>query len=322
MQERIADGYMNTIGFLRAANLNHTAGLDGYITASDIQAITDYVNGVILSFSIGSTFSRTELQVENLLNPLTTAVDMYIDSYSILKPPFETCVAWGIDYVPTWIPDFIEITDLRRLLTTAYTYPISSSYPGGQNNLFVPGDILIDGYLLNPDGTPYSVDLEMNQIILEIPVTDTYGNKTFLDGYSGINIFSNFIAESSDGKTATGFTAMKYYDGSYVQMEDFDDNKVKITASLQSIVNQYAVSMGGTINDYIGMYYDPETSLLSVYVSDMYDDGNGSAPRAYHSNLMVSLNMKVLITVFLKKAMFRNVSTEITAAQMGNLLGI
>jgi len=162
----------------------------------------------------------------------------------------------------------------------------------------------------------------MNQIILEIPVTDTYGNKTFLDGYSGINIFSNFIAESSDGKTATGFTAMKYYDGSYVQIEDFDNNKVKITASLQSIVNQYAVSMGGTINDYIGMYYDPETSLLSVYVSDMYDDGNGSAPRAYHSNLMVSLNMKVLITVFLKKAMFKNISIEINAAQMGNLLGI
>lgn len=288
---------------------------DGIVNNTDKDLIEDYINKAIQSFPAGSTFYRMELKVENILNPLETEAMMPCSTST-------TCVNWSIDYVATWSSGQMETYDLRRLLATTYAVPVSSELLSGRNDFFLPGNVLIDGYLQNPDGTPYSIDFEVNQVNLEIPVTDAYGNPTFLDGYSGLLLFDNFVAESSAGTTAGGFPAMKYADGTYVQLTDFDTDKVKITASLQSIVNEYNVALGGSIKDLVGMYYDPSTSLLSMYVEDIYNDGYGTAPVEYHSNLMISLNMRVLITVYLKKAGFTNNAREISATQMGILLGI
>jgi hypothetical protein len=309
------DGTIEITQFLRA-DVNG----DGVVDNTDKDMIEDYINKNITSFTDGtnilSTFSRMELMLENKLNPLTTTLDLAPNINN------SSCVSWTIDYIATWSPGQMEITDLRRLVVSTYAVPVSSTELSGRNDIFLPANVLIDGYLQNPDGTPYSIDFEVNQVNLEIPITDAYGNPTFLDGYSGILLFDNFVAESSSGTTAGGFSAMKYADGTYVLIGDFDGYKVKITASLQSIVNEYNVTMGGTVNDKIGMYYDPSTSLLSMYVDELYNDGYGTAPVEYHSNLLISLNMRVLVTVYLKRAGFRNEAVEITAAQMGNLLGI
>jgi len=309
------DGTINIVEFLRA-DVNG----DGVVSIADKDLIEDYINKRIEAFSDGSgnilsTFSRVELLLESKLNPLTTTVSLAPNITD------DSCVDWAIDYIPNWSPGQMEIFDLRRLLATTYSVPVSSELLSGRNDFFMPGNVLIDGYLQNPDGTPYSIDFEVNQVNLEIPVTDAYGNPTFLDGYSGLLLFDNFVAESSNGVTAAGFPAMKYADGTYVQMLDFTNGKVKITAALQSIVNEYNVTMGGTVKDLIGMYYDPSTSLLSMYMNELYNDGYAAAVE-YHSNLMISLNMRVLVTVYLKRAGFRNTASEISATQMGILLGI
>lgn len=306
-QQFLIDGYMTAAEFFRA-DVNG----DGIVNGTDSGLIRDFVDGIITSFSVGATFTRMELEVENLLNPLLTTPNIALPSFVTI--PFPN-INWKIDYFATWIPDNLVIFDLKRLLPTTFTDDISDSFPGGQNDWFVPGDLIIDeGFILNPDGTFYSVDFEVNHLSLDIPITDSYGNPTFLDGYSGVLLFDNFVAESSDGNTATGFSAMKYADGTYVQMSDFTSGKIKISAALQSIANEYNVTFGSTIQDLVGLYYDPLTSLLNIYVDDLYNDGYG--------NLLPALSMKVLVVIYLKKAGFTNTTREITKSQMRTLLGI
>jgi hypothetical protein len=308
-QQFIVDGYMTAAEFFRA-DVNG----DGIVNATDSALILNFVNGVISTFPAGATFERMELQVESMLNPLITSVNIPATCSRFTTVPFSS-IGWEIEYCSTWIPDNLIIYDLRRLLPTTFTDDISDALPGGQNDWFVPGDLIIDsGYILNPDGTFYSVDFEVNHLSLDIPITDSYGNPTFLDGNTNVLLFDNFVAESSNGLTSGGFDAMKYADGSYVQVSDFTDGKVKISVALQSVANEYNVTFGSTIKDLIGMYYDPDTSLLNIYVDDLYNDGYG--------NLMPALSMKILVVVYLKRAGFANATREISKSQMRTLLGI
>jgi len=308
-QQFIIDGYMSAAEFFRA-----DVNADGIVNATDSALILDFVNGVISTFPAGSTFTRMELQVESLLDPLTTTVDIPGTCSRFTTTPFPS-ITWEIEYYATWIPDNLIVFDLRRLLPTTFTENITDDLPSGQNDWFVPGNLIIDaGNILNPDGTFYSVDLEINHLALDIPITDSYGNPTFLDGYSGVLLFDNFVAESSSGLTASGQDAMRYADGSFVQISDFTSGKVKISAALQSIANEYNVTFGSTIRDLVGLYYDPLTSLLNIYVDDLYNDGYG--------NLLPALSMKILVVVYLKRAGFANATREISRSQMRALLGI
>lgn len=308
-QQFIVDGYMSAAEFFRA-DVNG----DGIVNATDSALILNFVNGVITTFPVGATFERMELQVESLLDSLTTTVNISNTCSRFTTVPFPD-INWAIEYYSTWLPDNLIIYDLRRLLSTTFTDDISDDFPGGQNDWFVPGDLIIDqGYILNPDGTFYSVDFEVNHLSLDIPITDSYGNPTFLNGNTNLLLFENFIAESSNGLTYSGFKAMKYADGSYVQVDDFEDGKVKISVALQSIANEYNVTFGSTIKDLVGIYYDLDTSLLNIYVDDLYNDGYG--------NLLPALSMKILVVVYLKRAGFANETREISKSQMRTLLGI
>lgn len=309
VQQLVLDGYLNTLEFLRA-----DVDGDGDVDNTDRDLIEDYINRTIVTFPVGSTFSRTELKVENLINPTDAPADIPDSCCTSFITPITDCIPWEIDYFATWIPDFLKLIDLRRLLATTFTKPVSDENPGGLNNFFIPGDLLIEGYILNPDESFYSIDLEVNTVTLEIPVTDSYGNPIFIDGYTGILLFDNFVAESSLGLTASNFIAMKYADGSYVQIGDFGLNRVKITASLQSITNEYNITVGGTIKDLVGLYYDPSTSLLMLYMNDLYND--------LHGNLIPALSTKILVTVYLKHAGFINESRSISSTQMRSLLGV
>ena len=299
-------GLVDTAEFMRA-DVND----DGTVDSTDYDLIEDYINKVVNSFPAGSTFTRTELIVENLTNPLSSTSDIPSSCCTAFLAPILTYIPWRIDYFQTWIPDMLIVQDMRRLIVTTFTDVVSTT-SGGQNNFFIPGDLIIEGNILNPDTSFYSVDLEVNQVTLDIPITDSHGNPTFIDGLSGILLFDNFVAESSNGFTTSGFVAMKYADGSYVQTDDFVANKVKISATLQSITNEYnAVT---PIKDLVGMYYDSSTSLLMLYIKDLYDDGAG--------NLLPTLSMKILVSVYLKHASFVNANLFVPKDQMRVLLGI
>jgi hypothetical protein len=308
LQQQIVDGYLDAIGFLRA----DTNG-DGYVDASDANSIYRYVNKLISTFSVGSSFPRMRLDVENLLasNPL---VDIPATDSVFATVPFAE-VDWTVEFFSTWHADSLIVEDLRRDMPTTFTDGHSSLQPGGQNNFYVPGDLMIGGDILNPDTTSYSVDFEANQITLDVPIVDSYGSPIFVDGYTGILLFDSFVCESSGGLTAAGFPAMKYSDGTYVQGTAFTAGKVKIVPVIQSTAEQYAVPFGGTIDDIVGMYYSPSSSLMTLYIKDQYDDDG-------YGNVLRPKSTKINVTVYLKKAGFANTSMEVTQGQMLALLGL
>lgn len=386
-QALIRDGYIDILEFLRA-DVNG----DGYVNSTDTSAISDFIDGYISTFPAGTSFTHLKIQVENVLDPLTTTADMDDADSAFKTVPFSE-IDWSITYCASWLADRIELEDLRRFMPTTFTER-SDDLPGGRNDFYVPGNLIIDGYQVNIDNSFYSVDFEVNHISLNFPLVD-------LDGYDGILLFDNLVAESSDGKTATGLTAMKYADGTYVQLGDFADGKVKITAALQSIANEFSstatsimdfdlneldpdtttgtetslsldfepleddalnmyrngllmrqvttlsddyqeytlsgttvnflasntagdwitakystttANIIGTTEDIVGLNYDPTTSLLTVFVNDVYDDGYG--------NTLPPKSFKVLVTVYLKKSGFRNTSYQTTKVQTLNLLDL
>lgn len=308
-QQKIMDGYVAIEQVLRA-DVNG----DGVVDAVDAGLISDFIDGAISVFPGGAGFSRARLTVESRLSPLTTAVDIPADDATFKTAPFAS-TPFQVDYFATWLPDRVEIHDMRRLAPTTFTEaPDADEGFGGRNDLFVPGNLLHDGYHLNPDGTFYSVDLEVTHLSLTIPVTDSGGSPTFLDGYLGVRLHDTFVAESSDGKTSAGFSAMKYADGTYVQIADFAAGRVRLAVAIQSHSNTYAVPFGGTIDDIVGVNYDPGTSLLTLWMTDLFNDGYGNIPPA--------LNTKVLITAFLKKAGFANAPRAITDAQVRTLFNL
>jgi hypothetical protein len=224
-------------------------------------------------------------------------------------------IPWEISYFATWIPDRIVIGDLRRDMPTTFTVPVSDEHPKGSNDFYVPENLLVQDLILNPDGTPYSVDTEFAQLSLEIPLTDSYGNLLFIDGYVGILLFDTFVSEALDGKTTKGFNALKYSDGTYVQTADFAANRVKISVAIQSLVSEHKVPFFGKIDDILGLYYDTTTSLMVLYVDYTLDART-------QLSILSSLSTKLLISVYLKKAGFANPDQFIPATTMRNLLGL
>lgn len=307
-QNLIINGYITVDEILRA-DVNG----DGIVDSSDALLIEQYINKSIYSFPIGSTFPRLKLTVESLLSPLTTDAEIEVADSEYSTVPFVS-LDWEINYFATWCSDLLVTEDLRRLMPTTFIEESTDDLPEGRNDFFIPGNLLIGGSMLNTDGTSYRLDLEINQVTLEVPILDDLGNKVFLDGYAGVDLFETFVAESSNGKTAYDFDAMKYGDGTFVQMEDFASGKVKIVPALQSLSSQYQVVFGSTIEDIIGLNYDPETSTMTLYIDNVFDDGEG--------NLLPPLSTKILVSVYLKKSGFANSASFVGRTQMRSILGL
>jgi hypothetical protein len=354
VQQLIADGELDPLELLRA-DVNG----DGYVDSTDQSLITNYVEHVISNFSVGSTFSRCTLKVEDLLDPLTTTVNMWSDT-SLINVPYST-ISWSISYFATWISDLLEVEDTRRLIPTTFIQPSTTEVPGGKNDFYVPGDFFIDGQIKLTNGNHHAVDLEVNSFCLNFPTTDLNGDPVIFDGYSGILLFDSFVAESSNGKTALGFDALKYADGTYVQIGDFEDGKVKITATIQSTSMNNKMSLlwvqaffdfltgifGGSvdINSFINLLntelisnvvdltYNYETSLLTLNNNNTesaidWDSVEGGGigivltdeQKADLNSRSSINNLKVLITVYLKKAGFRNIDKDISESEIKLLL--
>jgi len=308
-QQKLIDGKVPLDRVLRA-DVNG----DGKVDITDATLIQAFLDKSISTFPAGSSFQRILIRVENKLNPLAAQADMAADNPDFTTVPFVS-IPWTVGYFRTWLPDRIDLCDMRRLVPTTFTaLPDGDTCYGGRNDFFIPGNQLLDGYVMDKFGDPHRLDFEVAHLSLRIPVTDTLGNPTILDGYVGFLLFDSFVAESSLGKTSAGFQAMKYSDRSFVQIGDFGAGRVRITASLQSLANAWPSPFGGNVDDLVGMYYDPTTSLLVLQTRNLLNDGYG--------NLLPSQCMRILVTVYLKKAGFANTTQDVTDGQMRTLLGI
>jgi len=217
---------------------------NGIINIFDTQMIQQNV-AFGTAFTAGSSFRRAVVTVENLIDPLTTTVDMISADSTFNYVPFVS-LPFRIDFVPLWAPHNIEITDLRRFIPKTFTQiestDITGSVPnGGKNTSFVPGDILLGGDILSPDGSVYKIDMETSTIAIDLPEGSTQGE---------VDIFSNFIKGQ-----------MSFYDGTIVATGALEADQVRVSAAIQSFVKD---SSGLDFDSGDG-YVEVETTVALLY---------------------------------------------------------
>ena len=268
---------------------------DGEIDILDAQLIQQNI-ALGTAFDAGSSFKRAVITVESLIDPLTSTVDVIGADPEFNSVPF-TALEYQIEFIPLWKEDNIIITDLRRYVPKTFTSIDSSDLPnsGGSNTLFVPGNVLLDGQILDEEGNTYKIDMEVNSIILDLPEGSVQGE---------IDVFNNFIKNK-----------MKFSDGTLITASALDDNQVKVVASIQSYVKDldgYDISTidgNDPIDETIAILYTQASGILRIRANNIRNISTRS-----------ELKTKVALSIFLKKAGFQNTETIVTSSQVDELL--
>ncbi|KKK67322.1 hypothetical protein LCGC14_2955230, partial [marine sediment metagenome] len=209
------------------------------------------------TFAVRVEMFDDEIERLSIFDPLTVAPDMIGSDSSFNTVPY-SLIGYRIDFMSLWEPENIVFTDLRRFMPKTFTLLESSNITaatksGGSNTSFIPGDILLGGDILDLDGTPYSIDLEVANIVLDLPEGSTQGE---------IDIFTNFIRGT-----------MKFADGTYVGSAALTDSQVKVAASIQSFVKDvgsYDFNAGGEqIDETVAVLYAQSSGILRIRAANI-----------------------------------------------------
>lgn len=268
---------------------------DDVINIVDSQLIQQHI-ALGTAFGLGTSFKRVVLTVESLTDPLNTTVDMIDADPSFNSVPF-LAIEYRIEFVPLWTPSNLLVTDLRRFIPKTFTSISSSDLPtsGGSNTTYIPGDMLLQGNILAVDGSPYSIDLEINSIVMDLPEGSIQGE---------IDIFNNFVKNQ-----------MKFSDGTFVSATGLDDNQVKIVAAIQSFVKDVdgydfqAIDGNDPIEETIAILYTQSSGILRIRANNIR-----------YITTRPELRTKIVLTVYLKKAGFNNTEVSVTSSQVDDLL--
>ena len=292
---------------------------DGYFDCTDGYVRIDGYGG--LNIVDADSLSSSELEYDGYL--ITPQID--------LDPLFTTVPFAGTTYqiqpLPFWQPYLLALNSDVRLVPAAFTSQeaivlnecsttispcedrndATPTFDAGRNDFFVPDNLYIgNGELLRPNGDNYSIDFEMATIILQLPQVPLTE--------SVINIFDKFVADRGDGKTRAGYAALKYSNCTTVQDEDLLLNRVRFAVAVQAFVSQldgYSEEDGyGIIVDpIIGVHLDQTTGLLTLFLKDLAED-----------EVFLTLVTKIQITVYLKKAGWKNNTLVVTSNEIEGLI--
>ncbi len=189
-------------------------------------------------------------------------------------------------------------------------YPTSPEMDPGTIDTFIPNSLIMGdgGELKRSDGNYYKVDFEIGTIVLEIP-----------DGLFGqeksINIFDDFVADyTGDGVTRLGFAAMRFADCSLVDSDALTNSQIRFSVAVQSFspntngedVDGYT---GAIVDGKMGVSMDYSTGILTLNFTNLYED-----------SVYATLNTKVQISVYLKKAGFNNTPILVDSTKVSNIL--
>lgn len=349
-QTKIANGEISTLELYRA-DVNG----DGYITSTDVNLIQQYVNKTINSFPVGSSFTHicftvqqsiaredgyftcsdsNEIRLDgysgqnvvdaDTLLPSELIYDGYISDPIIETDPIFTAVPfiphnYQIKFQSFWQDYLLTFDSKSRLLPSTFTETVGIEInectadavfdceerigvlpdtDPGRNDLFVPDNLIVGGQLLNKQGDLYKNDLEICTVILKLPAA------TIVE--KSINIFDLFIAESGSGsgKTSANYNCMRYADCSAVNATDLELNKIRFGIAIQSIGKADV-----TINDRISVLFDYSTGLLTLNIKNLTVD-----------SIYQTLNTKIQIMVYLKRAGWNNTALIVSASEVTGLL--
>lgn len=251
--------------------------------------------------------------------------DGYFDSHNFYNSPIPISIRKQL----TWDDSLVVTNSKPKLVPSIFTslngfsnpqcivdginvsiYGAEPEFDKGKIDVFVPDNIIIGdgGQLHRPDGNLYKVDFEVGTIILEIP-----------DGLFGtektINIMDDFIADyTGDGRTRLGFPSMKYADCTYVGANDLENDKIRLSASVQSFSpNTNGLSTDGyggvVVDGKIGVALDYKTGLLTLNFTNLFQD-----------EVLATLSTKIQVHVYLKKGGFNNKPLFVDASKIQNML--
>jgi hypothetical protein len=197
-------------------------------------------------------------------------------------------------------------------IETAVAYPQPPPFDAGKNDFFVPDNLIINngGQILRPDGYFMKMDFELGTIIIEVPPV------SFNTEHS-VNILTNFVADfSGTGYTMLGYPAMRFSDGTTVSLNALMLHQVRFAVAVQSFSPQLngldPNCLSGIIVDgRIGVSVDYSTGLLTLNFTNLYQD-----------IILQTLNTKVEITVYLKKAGWNNTPIFVNSVQAQNILAV
>lgn len=359
-QTKIRDGQISTLELLRA-----DVDGDGYVSSTDVDLITQYVNRYINSFPVGSTFTHLCLQVQELIGRNDSFYDcsdgyvrldgytgsnivdidslslaeLIYDGYSLIPEMKDDAAFTTVPFVstnysivpqPFWQPWMLAVNSQARYVPCTFTEAVAivpascsqttnlacsdrnevtPSVDPGRNDFYVPDNLYIGkGEILRPDGSNYSVDLEIVNIVLELPDVPL--------AESAINIFDKLIADRGDGLTRAGYVAARYSDCTTVQSEDLALNRVRFEVSIQAFypnIDGYDSDgydgYGIIVDPIIGVYMDQQTGILKMSLKDLAVDP-----------VYKTLVTKVTITVFLKKAGWKNQVIKVSPDEIQGII--
>lgn len=155
-------------------------------------------------------------------------VNVFADNNTLVSIPFSSS-NYEISFVDfPFTEDFIDICDLRRLVSLSFIEESNSlckcedsscingdkCSPVYKNQQYLPGDVYIpNGNILSAPNTLHRLDSEYVNVKITLPPGS-------IDDCA-IDLYNTFIkAEDGGCKTAAGYPAMKYSDGTYVGCED------------------------------------------------------------------------------------------------------
>lgn len=280
---------------------------DGLITtADDGYHLTRYISDGI-ALPEGSSFTRVELEVEAVINPLlyldsdaSSTLELQDEDPDLIDNTSFSVKNLSVEYIPTWEPENIEVVDLRRFITTTFidfnTEDLTSSPEnGGTNSLFVPGSMYLSGSVRELDGTHHPLDYERNIIEIELPDGTTVGE---------LNLFTNFVVSK-----------MSFSDGTLVSASAINDNQIKFEVSISSyakLLDGYdSDGYGGAIDEVVGTYMDHSTGILRI-----------NAANIVRNVFYPELRTRLQVVISLKKAGFNQDIITVSTDELSRLLVI
>lgn len=195
---------------------------------------------------------------------------------------------------------------------TAVVFPQPPPFDAGKNDFFIPDNLIINngGQILRPDGYFMKMDFEIGTIIIEVPPVS-------FNMEHSVNILTNFVADvSGTGYTLLGYPAMRFCDGTTVSLNALMLHQVRFAVAVQSFSPQINgldpnCLSGLIIDGHIGVAVDYSTGLLTLNFTNLYQD-----------IILQTLNTKVEITVYLKKAGWNNTPIFVNSVQAQNILSV
>lgn len=327
---------------------------DMILDTIDVGYITNYIEAVAPfpapnppANKVGTTFSAMRLTLEEYVdrnddypsitsNRSTTIhplPDVFLDGYTLFagRNLTTTPLPFSIVKQLVWDPASVVVSSNPRLLPAAFTYqsgyenpqcfrpgvndtvfPTPPPFDPGRNDFFIPNNLVVNdgGQFIRPDGYFMKIDFEMSTVIIEVPPVS-------FDMEHTVNLITDFVADySGTGYTRLGYPAMKFADCTFVDINALNLNQVRFGVAVQSFspqlngIDGYCIE-GIIVDGKIGVSVNYGTGLLTLNFSNLYQDP-----------VLSTLNTKVEITVYLKKAGWNNTPIFVDSTKAQNVFNV